>query len=449
MSKRNRAGIKHIGRKKFSVNLAEPPKAIFAAGIASLIVFLLSAGLALASMKTAAITLSVLGLILGTGALIMLNKTLRKAGRSSNELKGLNINQGELISGFSHRIREPLNNLVIIGELLSATDLSDKQKDMVGTLIASTTNMVSTVNELTMQTAGSIDPEKRKAIRFNLLSSIQNTIELFNLSGNEEIDFTVRSEITEGLEVNGDPIVIKQIVLDVLNTLSENSSDSRPSLSIWIDKPLLSGDNLTVNLTFSSNRHFITDDPAADNRSLALKLIEADGGEYDYSISEEKSRLSLTMPFMIPETGTTHPSIASRKLAELGKETPEKKELKDLNLLLVEDNAINQRITFLTLKPLVRSIDTASNGKEALDKIATADYDIILMDIQMPVMNGLVAAEKIRALEKSTGKHIPILAITANAMLGDKEQCLSAGMDDYISKPFNPAMLLEKISQFF
>jgi CheY-like chemotaxis protein len=78
----------------------------------------------------------------------------------------------------------------------------------------------------------------------------------------------------------------------------------------------------------------------------------------------------------------------------------------------------------------------------------TSKYDLILMDIQMPVMSGLIAAEKIRALEVSTNSHIPIIAITANAMLGDKERCISAGIDDYISKPFQPSVLIDKIKRF-
>jgi len=116
--------------------------------------------------------------------------------------------------------------------------------------------------------------------------------------------------------------------------------------------------------------------------------------------------------------------------------------------LLAEDNLINQKITLLTLKPLVNSIDTATDGKEAVDKFSSGNYDIILMDIQMPVMSGLVAAEKIRALEEITNTHIPIIAITANAMLGDKEKCISAGIDDYLSKPFQPSALIEKIKLY-
>jgi CheY-like chemotaxis protein len=123
------------------------------------------------------------------------------------------------------------------------------------------------------------------------------------------------------------------------------------------------------------------------------------------------------------------------------------KELKEIKILLVEDNLINQKITLLTLCPLVNSIDTALNGKEAIDKFESTNYDLILMDIQMPVMNGLETSEKIRALESTTNSHVPIIAITANAMIGDREKCLSAGIDDYISKPFLPAVLIDKIKK--
>ncbi len=98
------------------------------------------------------------------------------------------------------------------------------------------------------------------------------------------------------------------------------------------------------------------------------------------------------------------------------------------------------------LEPIVKSVEVARNGKEALDMFGTSRYDLILMDVQMPVMSGLIAAEKIRGLETSTQLHVPIIAITANAMLGDMEQCLAVGMDDYISKPIDPEILIEKIT---
>ena len=120
-------------------------------------------------------------------------------------------------------------------------------------------------------------------------------------------------------------------------------------------------------------------------------------------------------------------------------------QLEDANVLLVEDNSINQKIVILSLKNKVKSIDVANNGKEALDKFGTTKYDIILMDIQMPVMNGIIATKKIRELELSTNMQTPIIAITANALSGDKEACLAAGMNEYISKPFQVEVLLQKM----
>ncbi|HQB77375.1 MAG TPA: response regulator, partial [Tenuifilaceae bacterium] len=119
--------------------------------------------------------------------------------------------------------------------------------------------------------------------------------------------------------------------------------------------------------------------------------------------------------------------------------------LENANVLLVEDNLINQKIVVLSLKKIVKNIEIANNGKEALDKFGTSKYDIILMDIQMPIMNGIVTTKKIREIESSTNSHTPIIAITANALLGDREECLAAGMDDYISKPFQIEVLIQKM----
>jgi len=112
---------------------------------------------------------------------------------------------------------------------------------------------------------------------------------------------------------------------------------------------------------------------------------------------------------------------------------------------LVEDNLINQKIVLLSLKNIIGNIDVALNGKEALDKFGCAKYDLILMDIQMPVMDGITATKKIREIEQSSLSHTPIIAITANALSGDKEICLAAGMNDYISKPFQIEVLVQKM----
>ena len=108
-------------------------------------------------------------------------KILNNALSSINDVSSLNEKKDDVIIDFSHKIREPLNNLVIITDMLMESGLQKKQKDLLETFVASTNNMVTTVNELTMQSAGNLSYEHRKAIRFNLLSTIQNTIELYSL----------------------------------------------------------------------------------------------------------------------------------------------------------------------------------------------------------------------------------------------------------------------------
>jgi CheY-like chemotaxis protein len=115
-------------------------------------------------------------------------------------------------------------------------------------------------------------------------------------------------------------------------------------------------------------------------------------------------------------------------------------------VLLVEDNLINQKIVILSIQKLVKNINVANNGQEALDKFNAGKHDIILMDIQMPVMDGIQATKKIREVELE--KRIvptPIIAITANALAGDREHCLASGMDEYISKPFQVEVLVSKM----
>jgi CheY-like chemotaxis protein len=107
-------------------------------------------------------------------------------------------------------------------------------------------------------------------------------------------------------------------------------------------------------------------------------------------------------------------------------------------LLLAEDNAINQRVARFVIEKLGHKLDIAENGEVAIEKFQQNDYDIIFMDIQMPVMDGLTATEAIRKIEQETGTttRIPIVAMTANTMKGDKEKFLKAGMNDYVGKPF-------------
>jgi len=381
--------------------------------------------------------------------IITLKKTsdLNKKFRDSlSEFSSLNERKDDVIIDFSHRIREPLNNLVIISDMLMESGLQKKQKELLETFIASTNNMVTTVNELTMQSAGNLSYEHRKAIKFNLLSTIQNTIELYGLKDKANIDFILNKKEFSDFECFGDPIILKQIFLDLFNTIEIQTLERVTKVTINLKKTKESGTESIIDLRIQTDNPIILINDIGVEKSLAARFISSGKGTFSQEIGTNSTVLNIFLPYANPVTEAKQ-SITSQKIEELVQKDKIHKDLKNLKILLVEDNLINQKITLLTLKPLVQSIDTASNGKEALDKFGTTNFDLILMDIQMPVMSGLVAAEKIRALESTTSSHVPIIAITANAMIGDKEKCLSAGIDDYISKPFQPAALIDKIKK--
>jgi CheY-like chemotaxis protein len=120
-----------------------------------------------------------------------------------------------------------------------------------------------------------------------------------------------------------------------------------------------------------------------------------------------------------------------------------------LKILIVEDNELNQKFAIAVVTKLGHSIDIAVNGKQGLEKYLKNTYDLILMDIQMPEMNGIECTLEIRKIEKVTGAHIPIIAVTAFAMEHDKKNCMDAGMDDFVTKPYKPIELEERIKHFF
>jgi len=126
---------------------------------------------------------------------------------------------------------------------------------------------------------------------------------------------------------------------------------------------------------------------------------------------------------------------------------PDQQPRRAYRVLIAEDNIVNQRVAIYMMEKQGHHVSYVQNGEEVLDAMEKNIFDLILMDVQMPLMDGLKATELIRKKERATGAHIPIVAMTAHAMKGDRERCLAAGMDDYVAKPLNAADLSQAIER--
>ncbi len=373
----------------------------------------------------------------------------------------------DFISRLSHEIRTPLNDMVVLNNLLANSKLNENQKNITETLIASTTNLVNIIQTISESSPSDVSFQHRANTLFNIKTTIEGTIEFYSKKEIGEFNLSLKED-TVPKEAIGNPVILKQIMLILIESIMNASTKGKKNvvdLNVELDKKTEDSFTFVFDLR-SNNRVFSSQDQidsilsAIDNPEKAgglqhdllglnilfgRKLIKLLQGNLQINMEEESTQFLFKTVFGIP-SDPEHRSYEHAKVPEFDKGKA-KLELKDANLLLVEDNELNQKIVRIGLKDYFRNIDVAFNGKEALDKFGTSKYDIILMDIQMAEMDGITATMKIREIEKSTNSHVPIIAVTANALLGDRETCLSAGMDDYMSKPFQIEDLLEMMKR--
>jgi CheY-like chemotaxis protein len=367
----------------------------------------------------------------------------------------------EFISKLSHQLRTSLNNITLVSNLVSKSELTDEQGDLINTILASTNNLVEAVNNIVKVSNIDLQSVREASISFDLASAIENILQLFSASEYEGLNVTMEPDATLTNQVMGDPIRIKQLFLNLVeNILKQGQANHQMNIQIKIFNYRETDSKLTLRFKILA---CLAPKPAGKTKesgtsvkcklpvpleemdlSIPEKFVDILGGALVTEIFEDHTLFNFDLEF----------EKSSKKLkkgpkgSHFGVEdirTTRKVDLEDANILLVEDNLINQRIVVLSLEPLVKNIDLALNGKEALDKFGTTNYDLILMDIQMPVMDGFLATKKIREIETSSNSYTPIIAITANAMAGDRETCLAVGMDDYISKPFQVTVLVDKM----
>lgn len=378
---------------------------------------------------------------------------VRSLKQLDRELEAANFekrSRDEFISKLSHQLRTSLNNITLVSNLVSKSQLNDQQRDLMDTILASSNNLVEAINNIVKVSNIDIHNKQHTLIPFDLPSAIENILQLFSSSDYANLQLETNFDATITNQVLGDPIRIKQLFLSFIeNVLKQNKPSPATLIKIQVINKMETETHLQLRFEIRAS-HSAPDQDSPESPvliesmdlSIPQRLVEILGGEMESEITGTHRLFCFNLEFEKSELSLKRKGAASQREELI---TEKRVELRDASILLVEDNVINQKIVVLSLEKLIKNIDIAGNGKEALDKFGLSNYDLILMDVQMPVMDGFLATKKIREIEASTGSFTPIIAITANAMSGDREACLAAGMNDYISKPFQVDLLIDKM----
>jgi len=379
---------------------------------------------------------------------------LAKLKESRTQVENEMLEKDEFISRLSHKLRTSLSNIALINSLVHDERLSYEQQELMETLKASTNLLIKDVNNIVEIASPGMVDYKRSITSFDLSTVLEESISILKSGGSLVEDISISRLDKLKNFIIGDPGLVRSLIVNIFYGVNDYRTDTEP---VQIQIKSLKESPSHVRLEFAFKVSTINGVALVDHvRSLqhgnshsgsnltnAFTLLLESESTLSAVPESQGASLSFFQDFTKDPTKDTSPDAGT-----IPGTTPPGKPgiaLSDAKILLVEDNAINQKIVLLSLNKLVNRIDVASNGKQALEMFGSKQYDLILMDIMMPIMDGIVATQKIREIESTGDRHVPIVAVTANALAGDRENCLAAGVDDYIAKPFTTEMLIRKM----
>ncbi|MFC2109791.1 response regulator [Bacteroidota bacterium] len=383
----------------------------------------------------------------------MFNITLENLVES---LKRSKDNQSQFLSNMSHEIRTPMNGILGMTRLLQKTKLVEEQKKYTNAIFTSANNLMVIIDEI-------LDFSKIEAGKLTIEQTtfgIQQKLIIWNetlgISAKEKnIDFGINISDDVPECIIGDPVRLTQIIYNLGGNALKFTKEGKVTINIYVGETRADAIDLRVDVIDDGigiaedklDSIFSSFSQASSNTTrkfggtglgltITKQLIELQNGKiWVESELGKGSTFSFVIPYLI---GSCDESIK-----ELPQKESKQNKLKGITVLLVEDNEINQLLATTILEDWNFKVELAENGIEAVKKVKDNSYDIILMDIHMPEMDGYQATVEIRNNLKD---NTPIIALTASAQISENEKCFDLGMNDFIAKPFDPELLLEKIN---
>jgi len=378
-----------------------------------------------------------------------------------------------------------MNGVIGMTGLLLDTDLTTEQREYASIIRSSGESLLSVINDILDFSKVEARKLELELLDFDLKDVMKDTVGIFALQVQEkgmQLSLTIEPDVT--CLLRGDPGRLRQIIVNLIGNAvkftpqgavsvqvkKEAETEKETTLRFLIRD---SGIGIPPNRISSLFTPFTQVDSSATRRyggtglglaitkqlaelmngSVGVESTVGQGSTFWFTavFGRQMERTFLNnndgLNFALPKPGIDEAAaVLENKTRDL---TQPELTPKNMHLLLVEDNQTNQKVALSILKKLGYSADAVANGIEALETLQKIPYDLVLMDCQMPEMDGFTATAKIRASDSAVlNPRVPVIAMTAHAMKGDRERCLAAGMDDHLAKPIAPAALAEKIAQW-